>query len=159
MVPQSLVAEAGRQNAQLGLIWHLPCSPECAHCTHQDELWALEMLEPGPQQFLLLQQSCCSAAAITFPTPQAAPANSATRSFTPRPASPSLLHVFCGMCIGKKEKLHVPKMPLGRVWEMVQQNSKFTTRFRYVSIVQEEDAEWLFISHKHILLGKQFHRL
>lgn len=56
--------------------------------------------------------------------------------------------------MGEKEKLHVPKMSLGQVWEMVQQNSKDIMRFQCISIAQEEDAEWPFISHKHILLGK-----
>lgn len=39
-------------------------------------------------------------------------------------------------------------MPLGQVLEMMEQNSEDFIRFLYVSILQEEAMEWLFISQK-----------
>lgn len=94
MVSQSLAAEARRWNMQLGLTWHLPCSLECAHCTHHNELWASGDAGTGPSAVpspVLLLFGCSD---HIFPQPQAAPANFATRSFMPRPVSPPVCYMF-----------------------------------------------------------------
>lgn len=39
------------------------------------------------------------------------------------------------------------KNALGQVWEMVKQNSEDLIRFQYVSILQEEAMEWLFLKN------------
>lgn len=44
-------------------------------------------------------------------------------------------------------KITCLKNALGQVWEMVKQNSEDLIRFQYVSILQEEAMEWLFLKN------------